>query len=269
MKIRKIFAFVSALVLCIAFSVPALASNSHPMRVVDFADLLSVGEEAKLNSMLDEISERQNFDVAVVTVYSLNGKTPTEFADDYYDYNGYGMGANSDGIMLVVSMEYRDWAITTCGYGITAFTDAGQEYMADIFTDYLSDGKYAKAFECFAEMSDDFVTKAKEGRTYGVGNLPHKPLSPMMLLLSLGIGVLIAFVATGVMKSSLKTARPQPAANNYVRAGSLNITEERDIFLYNRIDKRPRPKGGSSSGGGSSTHRSSSGRSHGGSRGKF
>ena len=95
-------------------------------RVVDMADLLSDSEESSLLFKLDEISERQQFDVVVVTVGSLDGKTPTAYADDFYDYNGYGFGAEYDGVLLLVSMEERDWRISTCGYGITALTDAGQ-----------------------------------------------------------------------------------------------------------------------------------------------
>ena len=36
--------------------------------------------------------------LAVVTVNSLEGKTAEAYADDYYDYNGYGYGENDDGL---------------------------------------------------------------------------------------------------------------------------------------------------------------------------
>ena len=98
-------------------------------RLVDDAGLLSDSEEEELLGELDEISERQEFDVAVVTVNSLEGKTAEAYADDFYDYHGYGFGTDHDGILLLVSMEARDWHITTTGYGITAFTDAGIEYI--------------------------------------------------------------------------------------------------------------------------------------------
>lgn len=94
-------------------------------------DLFTADEETELLSKLDEISERQKCDVAVVTVEGLEGKTPEAYADDFYDYNGYGYGEERDGIIFLISMEERKWQISTCGFGITAFTDAGQEYMAD------------------------------------------------------------------------------------------------------------------------------------------
>ena len=45
--------------------------------------------------------------------FTGGGKTAEAYADDYYDYNGYGYGENDDGLLLLVSMGEREWAITT------------------------------------------------------------------------------------------------------------------------------------------------------------
>lgn len=52
-------------------------------RLVDRADLLSELEEEELEARLDEISERQQADVVVVTVNSLDGKSAQDYADDF------------------------------------------------------------------------------------------------------------------------------------------------------------------------------------------
>lgn len=80
---------------------PAFAANQEP-RLVDGADLLSDGEETVLLEKLDEISARQRADVVVVTADSLEGKSPMEYADDFYDENGYGFSAK--GSVLVCRM---------------------------------------------------------------------------------------------------------------------------------------------------------------------
>ena len=51
-------------------------------RLVDRADLLSELEEEELEARLDEISERQQADVVVVTVNSLDGKSAQDYADE-------------------------------------------------------------------------------------------------------------------------------------------------------------------------------------------
>ncbi|MGN1479295.1 MAG: TPM domain-containing protein [Acutalibacteraceae bacterium] len=242
--------------------------TGYTSRLVDNADLLNDGEETTLLAKLDEISERQRMDVVVVTVDSIGDKTPEAYADDFYDYNGYGIGGNHDGILLLVSMENRDWHITTTGYGITAFTDAGIKYLSKQFLDDLGDGNYAAAFTTYADKCDEFITQANTGEPYDVNNLPKEPFDFLMwILISVVVGLVAAYVITNIMKGKLKTVRFQPAASNYVKQGSLNLTNSQDIFLYTHVDRKVRPKETSS--GGSSTHTSSSGSTHGGGGGKF
>jgi uncharacterized protein len=245
----------------------AAAANERQLpRFVDDAGLLSDEQAERLTEKLDEVSERQNLDVIIITVDSLEGYTATEYADDVFDYNGFGMGTNYDGILLLISMEERDWAISTHGYGITVFTDAGQEYMVDNFIGYISDGDYYEGFYKFAELADSFITQAKTGAPYDTNNLPKKPMSPIWILISIAGGVFIALIITGGMRSSLKSVRKQRVATNYIVKTAMSPFANQDLYLYSVVTKTPKPKENQ---GGSSTHISSSGSTHGGSSGKF
>lgn len=235
-------------------------------RLLDDAGLLTDAEAAELLNQLDEVSERQNFDVVIITVDSLGDETAQQFADEVYEACGYGYGEDHDGILLLISMEDRDWAISTTGYGITAFTRSGQEYLVDQFKPDLSDGNYLKAFQIFAEKSDDFLTQAANGEPYGKGNMPYIPLSWLHIVIAAGIGLLIGGITVGVMAGGMKSVRRQAAAKDYLREGSLNVTDSRDVFLYRTLDRRERPKEDDDH---SDVHTSSSGTDHGGSSGKF
>lgn len=265
---KRILTVLFALLLCMVVVIPTFAASDLP-RLVDNADLLTDSEESTLLSKLNEISERQQADVVVVTADTLDGKTPMDYADDFYDYNGYGFGADKDGVLLLVSMEDRDWWMSTTGYGIIAITDAGIEYISEKFLSDLSDGDYADAFTTYAELCDDFFTQARSGQPYDTGHMPKQPFNiARNLLIALIVGFVIALIATGVMKGKLKTVRFQSAASNYVKANSMNVTESRDMFLYTHVDRRAKPKDTDSSSG-SGTHTSSSGSTHGGGGGKF
>ncbi len=257
------------LVFLLALTVCALSFNivlaATPSRLVDDAGLLTASEKSGLLSLLNEISEKQGMDIVIVTVESLNGKSPRTFADGYYDDNGYG----ADGILLLIATDSRDWHISTSGYGITALTDAGIDYVSDRFIDDLSDGDYASAFTTYAELCDDFITKAKSGNAYDRGNMPSSDFPwGQSILISLAIGFVIAFIATAIMRSKLKSVCRKSGAADYIKQGSFRVTNANDVFLYRRVTRRAKPKD-NHSGGGSGTHRSSSGRSHGGGGGKF
>lgn len=248
-------------------AVRTIPENRLLPRLTDEADLLSDSEETDLLAKLDEMSERQECDVVVATVNSLEGKTAMEYADDFYDYNGYGYGEERDGIILLISMEERDWWMSTCGYGITAFTDAGQKYMSDKFVTMLSDGEYADAFTKYADLCDEFLTQAKTGEPYDTGNMPKESVDIIWLPIDLAVGLFAAFIVASRKKTKLKTVRKKVAAQDYVVDGSFRVTKNSDRFITKSVTTRKIHRDDDS--GGSSTHTSSSGSSHGGSGGNF
>lgn len=243
--------------------------------VVDNGGLLTDGEEQLLEALAAQISEEWECQTVIVTADSLNGKDITAYADDTFDYEGYGYGSGDDGIILVVDMGEREWAISTHGYGITAFTDYGQEYMMDRVLPDLSDGDYYDAFETFLEECDDLLEQARDGEPLDVresGGGGSGFFSIFRLIFSIGAGMLLAFIPMSGLKKEINNVQSKTGAADYVRSGSMKVTQSSDRFLYSHVSKRARPKNNGSSGGrsgGSRTHRSSSGRSHGGSRGRF
>lgn len=264
-RIKRMVVAVFAMFLCM---LPVMKVCAAENRFVDNEGLVELGDAERINNLIDEVSERQQMDIVIVTVGSLEGKTATEYADDYYDYNGYGFGESKDGILLLISMEYRDWAISTTGNAIPAFTDAGQAFIIDRILPDLSEGNYSDCFIDFINWCDKFMTQAKTGSPYDVGELPKEPFSFFgALITSLVVGIIVSVVMVFVLKGQLTSVSKMTHAADYVRKNSLKVDANRDVYLYSNVVKTALPK--ESSGGGSGTHISSSGSSHGGSSGKF
>ncbi len=247
-----------------------IPENRLVPRLVDDADLLTDSQEEKLLKKIDDISEKHELDIIIVTKQTIGSKTSTQYADDYYDYNGCGYGPNDDGILFLISMENRDWAISTYGKGIKYFTDAGQNYMQDFFLPKLKSGDYNGAFHEFVTKCDEFCVQAENGKPYDIGNLPRPAFSLVFLVTAAVIALIIAFCYCTYHKKQLLSVAFKKGAADYFRPGSFNLSQKDDIFLYKNVSKVYRPPSSSGGGrGGSSTHHSSSGRSHGGSHGHF
>ncbi|MCR5208348.1 MAG: TPM domain-containing protein [Eubacterium sp.] len=262
--IKKISLFLMTLIIMLSLNVSAYAVNSE--RVVDNADLLSESEETKLLSELNNVYENQKFDVVVVTVTDLEGKSAMEYADDYYDYNGYGYGDEHDGCLLLIkvaSATDRECWISTTGYGITALTDYGIDYILDNIIPEMKSGDYYAACSEFASITDNFVTEAKKGTPYDVGNkkMGVKDYAKSAAV-SFIVAVVISLIIVGSIKKKYKPVRFKSNASDYLINGSLNLRRQYDNFTYTTVTKTKIEKNTSS--GGSSTHSGSSGTSHGG-----
>ena len=260
-RLHSLFAALAALILAAALAVPVFAVEGGfadlYYRMNDSAEVLTEDEDNELEASLEELSVRQSFDVVIATIESLESvdyDSMEAYADDLYDFCQFGYGSDMDGVLLLVS----------------AFTDAGIQYLGEQMTPFMADGDYAGAFRTFVQWSDTYIDAARAGHPYDVNNLPREPLSLMYLFLALGIGLVLAWVVVHVMKSQLRSVAFQENAASYVREGSMNLTNSRELFLYRDVHRTERPKESSSSdSGGSSTHTSSSGTTHGGGGGSF
>lgn len=267
------FILLLSLVLSLVGGFTTAYAEDHPARLVDDAGLLDQEDFEKVTESLDEVSEKWQFDVVVVTVNSLDGKTAEAYADDYFDYNGYGYGENKDGILFLVAMDDREWHMSTSGYGITVFTDDGLDYMSDEIVSYLSDEEYKKAFKEYASYCDKYLKAADTGEPYGDGHYPLDLFNPGRLIISILVGCILAIIWGNGKKALLKSVKKQEEASRYKTKEGLKLTKKEDRFIRQHVTSHviAKDSGGSGSGGGggSSTHTSSSGSSHGGSGGKF
>lgn len=240
---KRITALLLVLVLGLLLALPAAASqgvNTYGL-VDDGADLLTSDQEAKLTAYLESLGKKLDISLVVVTVDSLGSKSPRSYANDYYDTYGF----LPDGALFLVSMEYRDWWVSTTG---KCEDEISSDKIEDAAVSYLSSGDYYGAFEAFAQSCEKQMTPA-----YFLG-----------AVICIAIGVVVALAVTLTMRSQMKSVRPQNSAASYICPGSLNITTSRDVYLYRTHTVTAKPKSSSSG-----SHSGSSGRSHGGGGGKF
>jgi len=255
---------MTAAILFTSATLTVYAAGTMP-RLVDEADILTDSEEKQITALLDEISERQQVDIVVYAAISIGNDSATEYADNVFESYGYGMNADRSCILLLVCPETRDWHITTAGYGITAVTDAGLDYMAEQFVPYLSNGDYYRTFTIYADTCDDFIDRARAGDPFDSDDLPKEPFPAVRnFIICLIIGLIAAWIITGKQKAKLITVRKQDGAKTYTKNDSMRVTESKDFFLYRTVNRTKK-----SDKGGSGTHKTSSGTTVGGGGGKF
>ena len=266
--------FVLLLALCL-FCLPALAES----RVTDDAGLLTAEEISALEAEIQSLRDTYQMDFALVTEeYSKTaGRAFHVYTSDYFEAHDYGWGANKDGVIFLVSLGERDYAIVTHGQAIQVFTDYGIDQIKADVAPYLSDGDYAQAFSRFLRAARQYLEHYEEAdAAYDIDEpvqllTPGERLAeaaPIVLIVALAAALITAFA----LKGQLKTVRRRIDAASYVRQGSFQLSRAQDIYLYTtthrrKIETESHNNGGS--GGGSSTFSSSSGGTYGGSSGKF
>ncbi len=275
MKYRlKITVLSLVLFVCLSFSVSA----ASPL-LVDNAELLTDTEASQVLSFLTEASDTLDYDVVILTEQSTDGIDAEQYADDFFDTNGYGRGSSYDGVLLLLVMDEGEWVVSTSGDAIDTLPTHMIDSIMDSVIPALRRDDFVRAFAdfstlvCDAVQNDGFLflpdyeydADYDDYDEYAEGEPPIFTL----IVISLVIGVIVAAIITGAMKSQLKSVRPAADARFYTKKDSLQITASSDRFLYRNVIRTARQNSSDRNGKSGGIRISSSGRSHGGSRGRF
>lgn len=283
----------------IVYQMSLTIDNVEPSRnIVDMANILNSEQTSQLEQKITQVINNCQMDVVILTTCLNNGKSMVDFADDYYDENDYGIDLRKSGLILVLSLQDNEWYISTSGAAIDTFSDWGIEYLGKVMKPSLVDRNFYQAFEDFVSYTEKFNVQAvtdKPYDRYNQGDLPNldvdeevvfdnqdnsEPKTKMdsnkRILISLGAGLIIGFIISFIRMGKLNTKKSVKNANEYVKENSFKLTKSNDLYLYQTVTKRARPKYEDNNHSTSSyhkttssTHRSSSGRTHGGGGGKF
>lgn len=284
---KNILCFLCLILLLLPFSVSADVTL-----VVDNADILSLEEESLLEVKAQELTDSYQMDVVILTIPSLNGEQSDLYAQAYYEDNLYGIGSSYDGILFLLSMQEREWAMITCGNANYVLTDYGIESIFSDISWYLADDMYYTAFDTWLDELVGYFEAYEEGKPIDgyIGNYDgpgyYEPIQGDEVIhydetvtsayyirsffISLILGLIVAGIALLILRGQMRTARAQRSAASYLLQGSYQLHLQRDIFLYSNISKVRKAENSSGGHGGGSTVRSGGGgRSFGGGRGKF
>lgn len=139
---RSLLLFIS-----IFFWIPAASAElvfPEPSGYVnDFANILSEETEAEIEALAKSITDERDAEIAVVTVDSLEGYDPNQYAVELGRTWGVGTSERDDGVVFLTSVGDRETYIAT-GYGVEAYiTDAQAFWITDaVVVPYFKQGDY-------------------------------------------------------------------------------------------------------------------------------
>lgn len=288
---KKRYVLIGSLCLLIGFCLitalinPAIALAGSSNNIKDDLDYLTADEIESIQWEIDQVGSAHDLDVVIVITDQTEGKSSRDFADDYFDYNGFGMGEDASGLLLLINMEAREVLISTSGKAIDIFTDSRIDSILDAVAPNLTDenyynasmefisqvGKYAQLgipqgqYRQDEKDSSPGVPQGEYPPSYSSNTYWDRAVGLMATPLVYFIALVIAILAT-VIASSGNKGKVTVSNRTYEEGGSFLLTDKRDDFI-NQTVTRVRVANNNNSGGGggrSSTHSGSSGRSHGG-----
>ena len=247
-------------------------------KIYDFSDILTDEEEQLLKTKIDKFIEDNNMDMVIVTdsfAYSYDRKNE-EYADDFYDYNDFGLNIEYySGVLLLRNTYSLDpyYHMSTSGNAQLYFSDSRINYILDNIYNDIHSGNYYEGFSKWIGYVDSYVKSGypstasnyyldNNGNMHRVKPKYHAPLGVAFIA-----GLVVALTIVLIMVAKNKMIKKAYKAAEYLDQDSINITKREDTFLRSHTTSytvSSSSGGGGHHGGGHSFHSGSSGFSHGG-----
>ncbi|MBQ9437639.1 MAG: TPM domain-containing protein [Lachnospiraceae bacterium] len=132
------------------------------LRVVDKANLFTDKEEQAFETRSAEIREEIEKDIVIVTDNSAGGKDLMAYADDFFDYGGYGCGKEHEGVCLFICMDPDDrgwWTSRTGPETMGLYSIYFASGMDAMLKNRLKEAEYAQGVKEWIENFYRLYTK--------------------------------------------------------------------------------------------------------------
>lgn len=254
---KRILYFLLCALLALSCLCPTISASA--LYINDEAGILTSTDKTVLENKASSFKSIHGFDIAVLFIDRLpyNNNDPFDYAGDYFE-DKYG----KDGIILLVSIYDREWAISCGGSAKKTYTDKAQIILENSIMPYLRNDGFYEAAKAFIETSNDIANGVYKNELQKEKNGDILKKVSICTVISL-VG---AFALIMIEKSKMKTARRQNYAYDSI-SEKLTLRDSRDIFLFSRTRKTRRETSSGSSGSSGSHSRSGGGRT--GRSGKF
>lgn len=67
-------------------------------------------------------------------------------------------------------------------------------------------------------------------------------MQPSHIVISIVVGLIVALIITSIMRSGLKSVSKQHTAKYYEKEAGLQLTRNKDVYMYKKVDRTPKPK---------------------------
>lgn len=231
-KIYSILTIAVLLVLIFCFPVSAAQTYSAIHKdyyVFDSIGLLSYEEWEELEVRAKTLSQHGQCGIyfAFVDDYTKYGDGDIfDVTRQIYNNGQLGVGEDRDGIIVLLSMAERDYAMFVYGeYAKYTFDSYGQERLEETFLEELKNNDWYSGISHYLDACEEYLTKAENGK-------PLRRPYWILVVIMTGVSCLGAAGVCFLLIRNMKTVHQKVEANEYITASGLCLTKQYDRYTH-------------------------------------
>ena len=226
-------------------------SPQVPYCVSDTAGTVTQEEWVRLESTAEELTGQYDCGVYIITLgdyrdYESAARSFRDFSQEFYTRYELGVGEEKTGILLLMSMENRDYSLLAHGqFAHEAFTDYGKTVLEDRFLPDFRRNDWYGGFMDYLSGCGELLAAASRGEPVDVpasqsgayGSTGSSGTPVFTALVCGGIPSLVAFAVCQGMRRKMKPVHESLSAEDYIVPGSVRLRIQKDVFVNRSVTR--------------------------------
>ena len=191
--------------------------------VNDFAGLLSVEEETKLNEEIHNINLNYSVEIAIVTIQNTEGDGRVNYANRIGEENGVGKKGKDNGIVVLWSLDNEKGGAIATGRGIgSILNDAKVTRIGRASREFFDQKQYYQAFEFILNEIKVELDKAQSQGDQLATESTNPDLNLNKTLISIVVLIFVIFIVgkiftrRGGYSDDYKPTRSKSTGHSYI-----------------------------------------------------
>ena len=170
-------------------------------------------------------------DMVIVTVKYYKQINLEDYMNLFYKQNGFGKGANKDGIILVIDIKEKNDTVGIKTYGKASYLYSENE-IKNIINKVNSEKKYYNKIFGFIDYSNEYINK--KDNSYNIDNTHKIHIKWLGIIIP---SLIISTIVVVIVLLKNKKVLNKQFTNYYVKEGSIVINKTEDKFITTNTKK--------------------------------
>ena len=206
-------------------------------KIYDFVNILTDEEEDDLKTLIDGFIKETGLDFVFVSIDMpyTNDEDNEDYAEDFYDFNDYGMNNDKYGGIIILRNNYSNdpyYTVVLTGEAQLYCSTYDLDNLLDRMYDYFHNGLYKEGIEKFLHSFSTLYENGYDEERYYLDEngvlIENKPLNFLPSIISGGIVSLLSTL--GLIKKN-KMVKKASNANLYLLKNTVEYLNKSDTLV--------------------------------------
>lgn len=204
------------------------AMKKNQVLIKDLADLISIEDESTLIRNVDQLFQKENCNILILTTNDMEGLTPEKYNEKYILETS---DEEFDNISFIIDMDNKKLHVETTGKIEHRIDDTEKNQILDAGYAYITDESYMDCFDAMAQESIQILKDSPVETDINKSTSNFFDIYMNYIVIGFGVGLVLSIVVVVALLKRHNSANYTQPVEKYEDKSQYNVLNEGRDFV--------------------------------------